>query len=78
MNYELNWIDSILPAKYSSKVKNIIFKLLKFFVRLRDFNIIMILLILIVNSFGIVYLFSIFLNNLEDMCELYLKYKNNK
>lgn len=77
-NYQLNWIDRILPISYSGKVKSSIFKIINILNKLRDFNLIMIIIMLIFNSAGILYLFSIFYLNLEDMCKLYLEYINNK
>lgn len=75
LNYQLNWIDKILPSGQSLKVKSFLLSTIKFFARLREYNIIMIIIVLIINSLFIIYYFSLYFFNLEEMCKLYLELK---
>ena len=73
----MTWLDFIF--KDSSKIReflNFTFKLLS---RVRDYNIISLVIVLIIVSIINLYFLSIFIYNLEGMCKLYLsELSNNK
>ena len=71
LDYKLNWLDKITTN--SVKIRSIILKLLKIFSKIREYNMLMLVIFLIVISLCNLYLYSGFLFNLEFMCKLYLK-----
>lgn len=75
LNYKLNWIDYVLPSSLSPKVKSVLLVSIKFLAKVREYNIIMIILFLIFISIFIIYYFSLFIINLEELCKLYLELK---
>lgn len=78
LNYKLNWLNKILPESQSKKVKSFLLKTFAFFAKIREFNIIMIILSIIFISIFILYYFSLFYFNLEYLCKLYLELLQKK
>jgi hypothetical protein len=76
LDYQLNWLDKIFSKNNSIKIRFIALKILKTLSRFRDYNIIMLILVLIFISICNLYFYSVFSFNLEDMCNLYLKIKS--
>ena len=77
-NYQLNWLQKILPTKYSGTVRDFILRTLRIFEQIRTFNIIMTIIMLFFSAFTATYYFALFYVNLEGMCNLYLEQLNDK
>ena len=76
LDYQFNWIDNILPLNKSLIVKSFLKRTIKILSRIREFNIIMIILVLIFFSLFIIYYSFLFIVYLEEICKLYLELKS--
>ena len=74
LNYEFNWLNNIFSEKRSVQIRTFILKYFYVMSKIREFNIIVLIIVLIIISLFSLYFFSVFLLNLEGMCKLYLKY----
>ena len=73
LNYEFNWLNNIFSEKRSVQIRTFILKYFYVMSKIREFNIIVLIIVLIIISLFSLYFFSVFLLNLEGMCKLYLK-----
>jgi hypothetical protein len=80
-NINLTWIDNLIPqgpgfpGQYNEKFKIFIYGLIKYLGKASSLNILIIIILLIISTVGSTYFLSIITNNLETMCEVYLKSK---
>lgn len=76
LNYQFNWVDKFLSSSNSAKVKHYLKKLIQLLIKIREYNIIMYIILLVITSTLLVYFLFNFYINLEELCKLYLKLKN--
>ena len=73
LNYKLNWLDKIFSKEKSIQIRSVLLRIFNILSNIRNFNILMLIISLIVISLVNFYLYSAFLFNLNDFCELHLK-----
>lgn len=77
LDYKLNWLNKIFSFERSVQIRSFILKYFSILSKIREFNIIMLIIVSIVISLFSLYFFSAFLLHLEDLCKIYLKYVNS-
>jgi len=75
-NINLTWIDNLIPQPYNEKFKIFIYDLIKYLGKATSLNILIIIILLLISTVGSTYFLSIITNNLDTMCEVYLKSKS--
>lgn len=78
LDYQFNWLNQIFSKETSIKIRFILSKILNIINKIRDYNILMFVIFLIIISMFHLYLYSEFMFNLESMCKLYLKILSDK
>ena len=73
INYEIKWLNYLFSEQRSVQIRTFILKSFNILSKIREFNIIILIVVLIIISLFSLYFFSVFLLNLEGMCKLYLK-----
>ena len=77
-DYKFNWLNKIFSEEKSIKIKSFLLKIFNIINKIRNYNIFMYLIILTILSIINLYLYSVFIFDLEYMCKVYLKYLSEK
>lgn len=75
LDYEFNWVLKILPGKIGERVRLFLISYVKLLSKLRLFNLIIFIFILIFTTSFITYNLGLFYLNLEGFCKIYLNSK---
>ena len=76
LNYQFNWVDKLFTPKIASKFKYLLHNIIKILIKLRELNIVVMIIFLIINSIFISYFLYKCYINLEFLCKLYLELKH--